>query len=185
MIILAMCTPRHIIITVLKKNISKVKVKENTHTGGQNVLNKTTLTPVCWALSSQHSLQPESGCFLSCQFWQRGEYQRVLCHGDFEELSVERGKCWAWQETLKSEELCWVSIWQPEFYPPLASKNTKPTRRCSPKFCLCKVCKYARLCVSVCKTPSVQVALSELFSKPGHWRGFVTSLQRCLSQIIT
>lgn len=52
-------------------------------------------------------------------------------------------------------------------------------------FCLCKVCKYAHLCVSVCKTPSVQVALSELFSKPGHWRGFVTSLQRCLSQIIT
>lgn len=25
--------------------------------------------------------------------WHGGGYQQVLCHGDFEELSVERGKC--------------------------------------------------------------------------------------------
>lgn len=34
------------------------------------------------------------------------EYKHVLCHGDFEELSVERGKCWTQQESQKSAELC-------------------------------------------------------------------------------
>lgn len=57
-----------------------------------------------WVVNIVHSQEVDASC---CANSGREEgYQQVLCHGDFEELSVERGKCLVWQETLKSAELC-------------------------------------------------------------------------------
>lgn len=95
-----------------------------------NVLNKTTLKSFCWALSSVHSQEVDTCC--SANSGTEEGYQQVLCHGDFEELSVERGKCWPWQETLKSAKLCQRGS-QDYTLPP------KPFRHCIPS------CAYVNL----------------------------------------
>lgn len=80
---------------------------------------KISLTSVCWALTGESYSQPGSRGLTSCSAHSgTTEYKHVLCHGDFEKLSVERGKCWTQQESQKAAELCWVSVWKPGLYPP-------------------------------------------------------------------
>lgn len=129
-------------------SISKVNDKKHA-AGGQNVLNKSTLTSVCWVLSRQHRSPPGSRCFLWCQFWHRRGYKQVFVMGTLGNL-VLRGKCWAWQETLNCTELCWVQ----GLHPPSFGSKTQRRLDTSAQSFVClnlhvSMCTGITVCVSV------------------------------------
>lgn len=82
-------------------------VSDDKHTPGGQCIEQNNLEVFLlslWVVNIVHSQEVDASC--GANSGTEEGYQRVLCHGDFKELSVERGKCWAWQETLKSAELC-------------------------------------------------------------------------------